>query len=51
MVCVHISSIIVQEGISFEDVQAFTELVEKPEIPTEAEGESAESPPQSQRHC
>ena len=28
MVCVHISSIIVQEGISFEDVQAFTELVE-----------------------
>ena len=29
MVCVHISTIIVQEGISFEDVQAFTELVEK----------------------
>ena len=28
MVCVHISTIIVQEGISFEDVQAFTELVE-----------------------
>ena len=28
MACVHISTIIVQEGISFEDVQAFTELVE-----------------------
>ena len=28
MVCVHISTIIVLEGISFEDVQAFTELVE-----------------------